>query len=471
MKKAVVLILTIVFFLYVVLASQHIQGVPPQDIALYSGTTFACKDGTATLSIDTINDDFCDCKDGSDEPGTSACNNGKFYCVNSGHIPQVIFSSHVNDGICDCCDGSDEYLYGNCQNVCKASWEQSTVLIRAELQEIQIGIDFTTQQQQKYESDVIQKKQELLVKEDKRNTLTSKIDELNSKKEIIQSLLESKTKELKESLLLTIEPEVQQQYEKKQQEILEQQQQQQQEQEQQEQEQQQQESQTEENTGTEYEHGHEEHMEDVDYSSERGEENIESVESVTPDESEEDKQKRIEEEQKESIRNEILDQKVEHDEQIIFVRGELTKIDEEVNNLNRDRSDLETVISELKRFIEFDFGDRGRYSYMDGASYTYTAPDYTYTLNPFKEVTQGHTRVGSWNSWEPDYMTMKYDNGERCWNGPDRSISVTFTCGKETQILEVKEPSKCLYSMLLKTPGACKQQRLNELMSTLNSNN
>jgi protein kinase C substrate 80K-H len=72
------------------------------EAALYQPVNgkFTCADGSLTIPFERVNDDYCDCDDGSDEPGTAACPNGVFYCANAGHRPAEIPSSRVNDGLC-----------------------------------------------------------------------------------------------------------------------------------------------------------------------------------------------------------------------------------------------------------------------------------------------------------------------------------------------------------------------------------
>ena len=61
-------------------AQNLVRGVSPQDQHRYEGAVFSCTSllgKEIQLKRDSINDNFCECKDGFDEPGTGACQNGR----------------------------------------------------------------------------------------------------------------------------------------------------------------------------------------------------------------------------------------------------------------------------------------------------------------------------------------------------------------------------------------------------------
>ncbi|KAG6006534.1 hypothetical protein E4U21_006988 [Claviceps maximensis] len=126
------------------------RGVGPEYVSHYQGKAeFTCiSDSSIKLSFDRVNDNTCDCPDGSDEPGTAACAHidplspdqplpasgivsssarlalPGFWCENKGHIGTYLPFLYVNDGMCDhdlCCDGSEEYGHVGgvkCENRC-----------------------------------------------------------------------------------------------------------------------------------------------------------------------------------------------------------------------------------------------------------------------------------------------------------------------------------------------------------------
>jgi protein kinase C substrate 80K-H len=132
-----------------------------------SDTLFTCADGTEQLPVAFVNDDYCDCRDGSDEPRTGACAGRRavttttataaaaaerFVCVDAGGGSRdagSVPASHVRDGICDCCDGSDEAPYASsssllsssplCNNTCVAASLQRLAAAAARLSAYTLG--------------------------------------------------------------------------------------------------------------------------------------------------------------------------------------------------------------------------------------------------------------------------------------------------------------------------------------------
>ncbi|XP_019106742.1 glucosidase 2 subunit beta isoform X2 [Beta vulgaris subsp. vulgaris] len=64
------------FFFIVISASSSspaLRGIHPLDAKYFDSEVIQCKDGSNSFTKHRLNDDFCDCVDGTDEPGTSAC--------------------------------------------------------------------------------------------------------------------------------------------------------------------------------------------------------------------------------------------------------------------------------------------------------------------------------------------------------------------------------------------------------------
>jgi protein kinase C substrate 80K-H len=135
---------------------------------------------------------------------------------------------------------------------------------------------------------------------------------------------------------------------------------------------------------------------------------------------------------------------------------------EEVSKLEGEVRDLERRIEDLENTNNSNFGPQGELFALKGRCFTRTVNQYVYEMCPYGDAKQkeGHSSVnlGRWDraeSTDNGGFKFFFRNGQRCWNGPERSLTVTVTCGHEEEVLSVDEPAVCEYVMDFVTPAAC----------------
>ncbi|XP_020552461.1 glucosidase 2 subunit beta isoform X2 [Sesamum indicum] len=138
-------------------------------------------------------------------------------------------------------------------------------------------------------------------------------------------------------------------------------------------------------------------------------------------------------------------------------------------------SKMQSRISKLTKKLKQDFGPEKEFYSFYGQCFESKENKYVYKVCPFEKATQEEgystTRLGSWEKFEDSYRTMQFLNGDKCWNGPDRSLKVKLRCGLKNEITDVDEPSRCEYVALLSTPALCLDSKLKELQDKLDALN
>ena len=110
------------------------------------------------------------------------------------------------------------------------------------------------------------------------------------------------------------------------------------------------------------------------------------------------------------------------------------------------------------------FGPRMELAHMVGECYAAKIETYKYEVCPFGDAKQDTTKLGTMKALDvKEPRTMVFSSGERCWNGPSRSITVYLRCGGENVLAEVEEPSRCEYAATLYTPAACDAEEVEAL--------
>ncbi|XP_037086930.1 glucosidase 2 subunit beta-like [Pollicipes pollicipes] len=492
------------------------RGVSVARASLYtSSDTFTCLDGSDTVPFGYINDDYCDCADGSDEPGTSACASSHFYCPNRGHAAVEVPSAWVNDGVCDCCDGSDEYSSGACANTCE-----------------ELGAETRARQQQLNEMRLrgYEVKLKLIEQgEQKLNEKKVRLAELAREQEVAEGIKTQReaakdAAEEQERLLLEVWQEARRQQEQEQEAASKQQA---------EEtftrldanadgkltaEELQQESRLDRNAdGTvskdevdvitmnkdeleveefvsstwpllksllhvpdgeatpppppptdtaDQPDQPEEHEEDEDDEELLTEDPYESPDDEDSDEDEDRELDADRYRRRMSVPAEPAAEP-EYDEATQaavdaakLARSELQEAEGQLGTILRE-------ISGVEAFTGLDLGPERAFAGLYHECFVLENREYEYKLCMFDRASQKprsggvETSLGKWGSWEqPDqngYTRQLYENGQQCWNGPKRSAHVTLTCGEETRVLDVTEPAKCEYRFSVETPAVCER--------------
>ncbi|CAF3525998.1 unnamed protein product [Rotaria sp. Silwood1] len=501
-----------------------LRGVQTSLLSMYvPSKPFTCLDGSLTIPFEFVNDDYCDCQDGSDEPGTSACPNGQFFCENKGYFGTLIPSHFVGDGICDCCDGSDEYeTTVVCNNTCfelaqkvqagreaKRALHEAGVAKKKQIIASTIANKSERQKQlDELEKDLKKLENELKEKEELKrqaeileNAAKEKHNKLwEVEKRAIQDLI-SRNNQIREIFadldtngdsLVSIaelqkhtELDINQKNEFTTEEVRS-------------------------ILGSDSVDLNEFNISVFDQISNSYQKLPEptrptpeptplaepSIDSITTQPSlletpvdeddlrthtrssyknEDDSADDYEEDnhrQSSSIATSLEHEKHIHDSVAPEYNDETKRLIQiadqarnEYHEVGEKLLSIKRQIDDLKKQSNIDAGPHDEYAAIIDQCFDFEEREYTYQICMFKTAKQipkgggSEVIIGYWDSWcgpkDNKYLKMKYANGATCWNGPARSLVVTLQCGVEQKLSDVREPSRCEYTMTFETPLAC----------------
>ncbi|KAL2172738.1 hypothetical protein VTG60DRAFT_4184 [Thermothelomyces hinnuleus] len=522
------------------------RGVGPEFARFYTNkSAFTCiSNPSITFEPSQINDNSCDCPDGSDEPGTAACSHidslspeqplpgsitgttnttnalPGFWCANAGHIGNYVPFMYVNDGVCDyelCCDGSDEFAHVGgiqCENRCDAIGKEHRRLEEERRQSKERSAKRkrtmakeARELRRRVEARVSTLKAELEGLEIKKEELQKKYEEVErsernkvvktggqgGKLGVFVGLAKARVTELRDALdkLLDQRDDLQDRVEQLE-DIL---------------------------TKLKEEYNPNFNDEGVkaavkaweDYAAgHAGEKPSEISDTEITELLKEDGEtsginwaefENSEESDADVVYNweaylpgpvkDIVRDKIELLRVWAIEKGILadnrsgakesllvTAAREALNSVKNDISSKKASLEEQRRDLEKDYGVDDIFRALKGKCVNSDVGEYNYELCWMERATQkskkghGNTNMGNFvridkeiadEEERPDEkslgrgerMVLRYENGQGCWNGPQRRTDVWLACAEVDELWRVTESEKCVYKMEVGTPAAC----------------
>ncbi|KAL7622665.1 hypothetical protein AAE478_008179 [Parahypoxylon ruwenzoriense] len=523
------------------------RGVGPEFVKFYEiKDTFTCiGHPSITIPASSINDNSCDCPDGTDEPGTAACalldrlspeqplpaslsgttniTNALpgFWCENRGHVGAYIPFMYVNDGVCDydlCCDGSEEYgkVGGiKCENKCAAIGKEYRRVEKERREGLERAnkrrrtmVKESKEFRRRVEAKIATLTEEIKELEVKRDELKAKFDEVERQEKfkivknegsgklgVLAGLAKTRVNELRDTL-----SKVMGERHKLAARVSEL-----------------------EGILAAFKEEYNPNFNDEgvkkavraweDYAAKRVGEAVEEfndmdILEVMKEDSEESGINWEEYEEDEGTDTDILYSfeaylpgplreflhckinllRIWLIESGILAdtsseRGEsrLVKTAREAHDsvANEANSKVRSL-DEQKRDLEKDYGKDDIFRYLKGKCISTEAGEYEYELCWLDKTNQkskkggGKTNMGNFDRFDWDEadeeerhdgkglgrgkrLILKYENGQGCWNGPNRKTDVWLVCAETEELWRVSELEKCVYKMEVGTPAVCEE--------------
>lgn len=443
------------------------RGAAPSDEAKYSAATFRCFDGSGgSLPPSAINDDFCDCVDGSDEPGTGACAGQEsplFFCLNAGSTARQLYASRVGDGICDCCDGSDEASLAErrgqavaCTDVCveHGKLEAEKLQKRSEMVQKGVAKQHATSQaaileraNMRWTKARLEKKLpglEAKYEEAKKRAAAIRQAELREKEESLEKAAEEPAKPEDvppvaeeaapaDDAADEVKPPVSE-YAK-------------------------------------WMDGAEATLSEGEAAADASGDDaqvseyakwMDGAESALAGEKEDVETEDVAESFNADDEEDVLD---DDDYELKRLEreggkssGNITEEEACRREMDAARREIEALEKKLTALGE----EHLAYASLEDKELSKHVQEFKYKLKFFQKADQDWTSLGSWAGFTGPH-TAHFTGGATCWEGPARSLTVTFECGDEEALVDVTEPSRCVYAATVVHPAACDPTELETL--------
>jgi len=151
------------------------------------------------------------------------------------------------------------------------------------------------------------------------------------------------------------------------------------------------------------------------------------------------------------------------------------------------KREVENQIQKTEDWLKQDYGPEAEFLKLRDQCFSLNIRQYTYEVCPYSKAEQkesGHgTSLGSWKGFQDTsentdifpkldpsqffFKVMKFTDGQSCWQGPMRSLTVALKCGPSISLSQVEEPNKCVYSATLTLPSVCIEEHAKALRFNL----